>query len=213
MTGPAEGGALVGLWEIVGLAIALGADSFSVCLGLGMERLPKRPAAIGIVMGGAQGAFVVFGYLAALAIHAALHTPWILTLLSQKMAVVQPDHLHDELHALLTAAGALVLAGVGINLIVDFLRRDSARSKAWHGRGLVAVALSVNVDAISAGVALGMFEIPGLLLVAGITFGVGALLSWAGLRAGRGIGRRAGSLAQPVGGIILLIVALQGLMA
>jgi len=202
----------LGLWEITALALALGADAFSVCVGLGMHRVPPhRTLAFALMLGVVQGAMVAAGYAAAALIHGIVHVgyEWAWTIGSWA-GDVDPESIHEQIHHTLTLLGACVLAAVGINLITSFFGgKPPARSVRSGASGLVAVAFVVNIDALTAGLGMGMLEGVPILLAVLVMVALGLVLADLGLVAGRRIGRRIGRVAKPLGGAILVLIAVR----
>lgn len=188
----------MGLVEIFALALALGADCFSVCLGLAMDPgTPRRALFLSLLFGGLQGGLMALGYQAATAIE------WLIRW-----------KLQQDLHWILGAAGTTVLLAVGIGLISDFLAKGALAKEVRLLRGLpgmVLVGLSVNVDAFSAGAAMGMLDeifLPGAVAVMSV---VGSGLSRLGFEAGTMAGQKAGRIAQGLAGGLIVLVALKAL--
>lgn len=118
----------------------------------------------------------------------------------------------------LSAAGATVLLAIGVGLISEALSGSPRREgRVYKGRiGLLLVGVSVNVDAFSAGLGLGMLDKILLPLVVGVMVVVGGSLCRLGFEAGSKVGRRIGKIAHPLGGALVILVALKavaGLLA
>lgn len=206
-----EGAVRLGTWEIAGLAIALGADCFSVSVGLGLDA-PRSRRAVAMVslFGVIQGALFIMGYLVAAAIHWALHYEELMEGL--RADSIRLEAIHDEVHWLLAFIGGCVLLLVGVNLIASSFKVNESRT-VWHGMGgLVTIAFVVNADAFSAGLGTGMFDGVRLTQVAAIMTAAGSTLSVLGLLMGQRLGRGVGRIAQPIGGVILVMIALHGLI-
>lgn len=206
----------MGTLEIAGLALALGADCLSVCIGLGMERsgssrLLRLSALLGIV----QSSLFLLGYQAAAAFHALLHISGVLErILGSWFETLGPSLVHDRVHVALSVGGAAVLAVLGANMIASSIESlPSVDVRVRRGRiGLLLIAVMVNVDSVTAGFGLGMLDGIDLPAVAGLMAIVGGTMAWIGLSAGQTIGRRAGRFAQPIGGAILLAIAARVLL-
>jgi len=204
----------VGLLEIAGLAFALGGDCLSVCIGLGMGR-PRtaRWLLLGALLGGAQAGLLAVGYGVAATLHELLHSNGLaLRILGARLGGSDPAIVHDWMHRLLSVGGAALLLALGARMMFSRAAGTGARKRLTKG-GLFLLAAAVNVDSLAAGIGLGMLDrirLPGLLLVTAL---VGSSMAWAGLAAGRRIGRRAGRYAQPAGGAALLAVAAKVLLA
>ncbi|MFZ5597564.1 MAG: manganese efflux pump MntP family protein [Bacillota bacterium] len=163
------------------LAAALGADAFSMCLGIGMAGVRK-----------AQIIIISFTIL-------AFH---IIMPLAGWFAGELAGSIVGRAAGI---AGALILIYLGLRMLWDVYRGDPeepavAFANTW---GLILLALSVSMDALSVGFTLGTMKVK-LFLVA-VTFGVVAgLMTLAGLLLGRLLGRCVGEKAQLAGGLILL---------
>ncbi|MBO2521897.1 MAG: hypothetical protein CW345_08875 [Firmicutes bacterium] len=213
----AGGESPVGLADVVALALAIGADCFSVCLGLAMDPGgPRRTVLVSAVFGGMQAALVGLGHLAAVGLHWLLDAAGLAgALLSHLPFLGRPAVVHQEVHWVLSGLGATVLVAVGIGLITDGSggrRRDEIR--LFRGRmGLALVGLMVNIDAFSTGLGLGLLDRGLLPHVLGVTALVGGGLCQLGFEAGSKFGERLGRIAQPVGGAVIILVALKTLAA
>lgn len=164
------------------LALALGTDAFSLCLGIGIAGVSAgQIAAISISI----LAFHIFMPLAGWQIGEAAGR-----VLGQAAGIV----------------GALFLLYLGARMIRQSLRRGCAAApriilvKGW---GLLLLALSVSMDALAVGFTLGTRGTSLLLIV--LTFGIVAgLMTLSGLLLGRWLGRWLGEGAQLIGGLILM---------
>ena len=67
--------------------------------------------------------------------------------------------------------------------------------------------MTVNIDAFTAGVGLGMLDGILLALVVGVMSVVGGSMCRLGFEAGTKVGRRIGWIAQPLGGGLIILVA------
>src|SRR5690606_23171791 len=125
---------------------------------------------------------VLAGYAGALALHWLLHLPGIVLLLGQWGVAAGRGALHDEIHWALALAGALLLAVLGINLALGYLRRRGTSVAVPPGRyGLAALALLVNLDAFSAGLGMGMLQDVPVPLAVVAMVSVGVLVAATGL--------------------------------
>ncbi len=169
------------LATILLLAVALGTDAFSMCLGLGMT--------------GVKRGQVLLISITVLFFH-------IMMPLAGWYAGGLAGNLAGRAAGI---AGALLLIYLGLRMLWDVYRCDPEKPRValvntW---GLLVMAASVSMDALSVGFTLGTRKV-NLVLVA-VTFGVVAgLMTFAGLWLGRMIGRWVGEKAQLAGGIILV---------
>lgn len=190
-------------WEtiltILGVAVALGADAFSLCLGISM-------------IGGARASvrrwFV--------AVVTALHI--VMPLLGLKLGSWAGDFLGQ----FASYVGAAVLIYIAWHMskdVLPFKKRVSfkeARQALQPQKGikidspgaLMVLALSVSMDALTVGFSLGTMRVPILLsaVVMGITAG---LMTALGFASGRVASKAVGDRAQLAGAIILVILAVK----
>lgn len=168
------------------LAVALGTDAFSMCLGVGMT--------------GVRRAQIIIISLTILVFHIVM-----------PLAGWYVGQLAGSLVGRAAAiAGALILIFLGSRMLWDVYRRDreEPRVALVNTWGLLLLAASVSMDALSVGFTLGTHRV-NLILVA-ITFGIVAgLMTLSGLLLGRLIGRWAGGKAQLAGGIILVAIGIK----
>ncbi len=163
------------------LAVALGTDAFSMCLGIGMTGVRRRQIFIISVT------VLFFHILMPLA-------GWYIGSAAGSLAGRAAG-----------IAGSLILIYLGSRMIWDVYRRDpeEPRVALVNTWGLMVLAASVSMDALSVGFTLGTQKV-NLLMVA-VTFGIVAgVMTFSGLWLGRMLGRWVGGKAQLVGGIILL---------
>lgn len=163
------------------LAVALGTDAFSMCLGIGIAGVRR------IQMFLISATVMAFHVLMPLA-------GWYIGNLAGSFVGRAAG-----------IAGALVLLYLGARMIWDVLKKDPedpkvAVANTW---GLLLLAASVSVDALSVGFTLGTYKVN--LFLTALTFGIVAgLMTFAGLLLGRVLGYWVGERAQLVGGLILL---------
>ncbi len=193
------------------LGAALGADSFSISVGIGLGGVRLRRAGkLALLFGGAQGGLLFAGGRLAALIHWLLDTAMVEgTPLARIVPHLDFATLHGALHAFLSVCGAAILVYVGGGLICGYFRHNqNAHPVFYRGRwALAMLALSVSIDAFSAGLGLGMLEHVNLPVVAGEVTLVAGTLAFIGLRGGRNIGRLIGRRAELAGGLILFALA------
>jgi putative Mn2+ efflux pump MntP len=182
-----EGEGLAELTEHLGqtmtillIAVALGMDAFSLCLGVGMKGI-RLPHVVKI-------SFAIAIFHVVMPLFGLFMGKYVSTLLGDV--------------AVMVGGGLLIL--LGGHMIYSSLRGDDAPSintgSFW---GLLAFAFSVSVDALSVGVSLGMMATDLILTV--LLFGaVGGLMSLLGLMIGRRVAQMAGEYGEALGGGVLL---------
>ncbi|OAT79773.1 manganese efflux pump MntP family protein [Desulfotomaculum copahuensis] len=177
----------MGIITVLLLALALGADAFSLCLGIGMAGIKRRQ--------------VILISLTVLLFHIIM-----------PLAGFEAGELAGGLIGRAAAvAGALLMLYLGLRMVQGALRHEAEESPRIilvNGWGLFMLGASVSMDALSVGFTLGTQRINLLLTV--LVFGlVAGLMTFSGLYCGRCIGRWAGERAQLLGGLILLGIGLK----
>jgi len=168
------------------IAVALGMDAFSLCVGIGMRGVRLLHAAR---ISAAVALFHV-----------------VMPLVGLFMGKYVSALLGDV--AVMFGGGLLIL--LGGHMIFHSFRGSAEKSKEWLSLdtgsfiGLLAFAVSVSVDSMSVGVSLGVFAADLALTV--LLFGVmGGLMALAGLLIGRRVGRLVGESGEALGGAVLLL--------
>lgn len=170
------------------LAFALAADAFavSICRGAGTSHKWRNALWTGFIFGLFQGGLAVLGALVGDLLGGFRHiAPYVacllLTLLGTKMLWESYEDDSTPAQATRPASPMLALAG------------------------LLSAALATSLDAAAAGITLPLMGFP-LALDALVIGGITAVLCVAGYRAGALIGARWGSVAERMGGLILIAI-------
>lgn len=164
------------------LAVALGTDAFSMCLGIGMTGVRRK-----------QILLISFTVL-------VFHI--VMPLVGWYVGELAGNLIGNAA----AIAGAAILIFLGVRMLRDVLKRDpenppkAAQVSTW---GLLLLAASVSMDALSVGFTLGTQKV-NLMLAAGVFGLVAGLMTFGGLCLGRILGRVVGERAQLVGGVILI---------
>jgi putative Mn2+ efflux pump MntP len=174
------------------IAVALGMDAFSLCVGMGMSGIRLRSVVkvstligvfhvlmplVGMVLG-----FLVTGYMGNVASY----------------------------------IGGIILSILGVQMLVSAYneRKETQKQRPFLYStylGLLLFALSVSVDALTVGFSFAIFQVN--TVVALITFGLaGTIMSALGLLLGRKLGNWMGSFGNMLGGCILLIFGIKFLL-
>ncbi|TLS50506.1 manganese efflux pump [Paenibacillus antri] len=163
------------------IAVALGMDAFSLCVGIGMKGIRLLHVAR---ISAAIAAFHVI-------------MPLVGLFMGQYVSVL--------LGGVASMIGGGLLVVLGGHMIYNSLRAGDAPSfNTGSLFGLLAFAISVSVDSLSVGVSLGMFATDLALTV--LLFGaMGGLLSVVGLLVGRRVGQMIGEYGEALGGAVLLV--------
>ncbi len=172
-------------WELITTAFALAMDAFAVavCKGLATDKVRfKHMAIVGLWFGGFQALMPLIGY----AVGSAF-----------SKYIVSFDHW--------IAFGLLAI--IGVNMIWESFKKDEENADASLGFAvMLTMALATSIDALAVGVSYAM--IPGVDIVLAIS-SIGVItftLSAIGVRLGNVFGARYKSIAERVGGIVLVIM-------
>lgn len=172
---------------IFALAVALGTDAFSVCVGLGMGGISRRQMLIFILF--VTGFHIIMpltGYIAG--------------------AV-----LGRFIGRAAGFAGALVLVYLGIKMILGALRKEDGKNTGpllTSRAGVILLTGSVSLDALSVGFTLGTQRVD--LGTAALIMGlVAGSMAWLGIYGGRRVGGLVGEKAVFVGGPILVLIGIK----
>ncbi|MCM3338668.1 manganese efflux pump MntP family protein [Paenibacillus sp. MER TA 81-3] len=177
-----ETAAPLGQWiTILAMALALGSDAFSLCLGIGMRGVRRMDAfRISVVI-------------------ALFHV------LMPLMGVITGIYMSIVLGKVTAMAAGALLVMLGGHMIYSSFKGGASHfidtASFW---GTILFALSVSVDSFSVGVTLGMFRSDLLITLA--AFGLfGGAMSILGLLLGHHAGQRLGEYGEAVGGAVLLV--------
>ena len=105
--------------------------------------------------------------------------------------------------------GAVIIIILGINMLRESFNNKSISYINLNGWQMVLLALSVSLDPFSVGFSLGTFfsmRKTTIVLTIGI---VAALMTAAGMIAGKNLGKVLGDKAEAVGGIIFMFIGLK----
>ncbi|MGE5558975.1 MAG: manganese efflux pump MntP family protein [Bacillota bacterium] len=165
------------------LAVALGTDSFSVSIGLGMMPLTRRRIAC---ISGVVGLFHIIMPL---------------------MGLLLGQYIGRFMGQIGNIIGALILTLIGLRMLIDRQKSEGqklALLNPTRNLGMFLLAFGVSIDALSSGLSLGIHGGYNLFLTV-FAFGLVALLmTAAGLLLGKFIKYTVGSWAEHLGGIVLI---------
>ncbi|TDA69756.1 MAG: manganese efflux pump [Clostridia bacterium] len=193
------------LLEVIGVAVALGTDAFSLAVGLGLGGVRRLRA-------------LRFSF-----------TVCLFHVFMPLVGLMLGSYVSRRVGAWAGVAGGLVLVGIGLGMLVEGLRSQGqgGRGRPVTGNGSdlpvqaggmldkfwgnMSMAGSVSLDALSVGFGLGTVEVNlGLtVLIMGVVAGT---MTAAGFLFGRQAGRLAGRRAQMLGGLVLLAVGTKFLL-
>jgi len=167
------------------MSIALGTDAFSLGIGIGLQKLSKEQILkISITVG-------------------------IFHVLMPLIGIIVGNFLLSIIGDIARILGGVLLIILGINMLIGAI--SSNKKPIFNkitGLGLIFLAFSVSIDALSVGFSLGLFSADLWLVV--LLFGLmGAVMTLLGLTIGNRIGSFAGDYGEAFGGLILLIFGLK----
>lgn len=179
------------MFDVLILAVALSMDAFAVSIGLG-SRQKSTPLALALLaaiyFGLFQGLMPLIGYLGGQGILGWVETfaPWIAFLL------------------LAFIGGKMIYESFAENIEEDI-------AQITH-RVMLILAIATSIDAMAAGFALTLLEVPALLacMIIGITT---FAFSYLGVFVGFKSGTWLESKAELLGGIVLVLIGLKILLA
>lgn len=186
--------------ELFVLSTALGTDLFSVAIPIGMNRVRLR------VIFRAAVVFALFHIGMILTGYYVGH--WLGTVV-EHVGTYHIDWPAAAVQDWASAIGALVLAGLGLNMIRENVVNNGWMPSTGHplkGLALVGLAVSVSIDALAAGFSMGMMDVDlwRLSIILGVVIFAIAIF---GLGLGRRLGRLIGARAELAGGMVLVALA------
>lgn len=171
------------------MAIALGMDAFSVCVGMGMTVFRLRKAAWASMW---IGLFHLFMPL---------------------LGMTLGQMLSGRFGEITEMAGGLLLLLIGFQMILSVAKHNQVRSDLAYSSdaSLLLFAVSVSIDSFSVGLSMGLFGAK--MLAAVFMFGITSMImAWLGFYIGRKTGRYFGRYGEALGGIILFFLGLKLLL-
>lgn len=188
------------LLTILVVAIVLGADAFSLSMGMGLKGVSRRYE-------------IRFSLLVAL-----FHV--LMPLIGLSLGMVAGKYLG----VWAGRAGAVVLAYIGLEMIWKAYGEIRPRTIAFNeareyftksrldingGRvSLLLLTTSVSIDALTVGFSLGTIKAPILTTVLIIGF-IAGCMTMVGFKGGKIFSRMVGSYSQAIGGLMLVVLAIK----
>lgn len=165
---------------LLALAVALGADAFSLCIGIGMAGVTRRQIAVVSL------------------------TVLLFHIFMPLLGWYAGGFLGSKMGKAASIAGALLLVYLGVKMIWESLKvgKDEPKFVITNTGGLLLLSASVSMDALSVGFTLGTQQVS-LVLAAGVIGLVAGIMTFGGLTLGKHVGDWIGDKAELVGGIIL----------
>ncbi|MDF2569007.1 MAG: mntP 1 [Sporomusa sp.] len=200
LNGLGKGVEIMSMFELFVLSAALGTDLFSVAVPIGMNKVRRL-----VIVQSA----IVFALFHIIMILAGYHIGHWLGTVVEHVGAYHIDWPLASVQNFATIIGALVLAGLGINMIRENLRGQDNFSSGnpLRGGALIMLAVSVSIDALAAGFSLGMIDVD-LFRLSIILGGVIFVIALLGLGLGRKLGRYIGEQAELIGGTILVLLGI-----
>lgn len=175
------------LFEILVIAIGVSMDAFAVaiCKGLSVSKLrPSHALKTGLWFGGFQALMPLIGYYAGVRF---------------ADVVSSVDHW----------IAFILLGFIGANMIKEsFSCEEESHDSDFSFKTMLAMAVATSIDALAVGVSFAFLRVRiwmAVLIIGLMT----ALFSIAGVRIGNVFGSRYKSLAELVGGVILLLMGIK----
>ena len=170
------------------IAVALGMDAFSLGIGIGMQGLTvSQIMRISVTIG-------------------------IFHVIMPLIGIVIGHYLSTMIGDIATFIGGSLLVLLGVNMVWScFYGDDKPVMNKIEGFGLILLAFSVSIDALSIGFSFGLFSSNIWYIV--LLFGLmGGLMTALGLSIGTKIGHWLGEYGELLGGIILLVFGIKFLV-
>lgn len=171
------------LITLIILAVALGTDAFSLCVGIGLAGVKRRQ--------------IILISLTVLIFHIAMPLlGWLVG-----------EFAGNLLGRMAAIAGSLLLVYLGVKMVWDTWQQHRLEQAPirvnFSAGGLLLLGASVSMDALSVGFTLGTHQV-NLLLTAGLIGVVAGLMTFTGLVFGHFLGGWVGEKAQLLGGLVLV---------
>ena len=189
------------LAELFVLSVALGTDLLSVAIPIGLNKVRLK-----VILRAA----LVFAFFHIVMILAGYHIGHWLGSMVEHVETYHAEWTAAIVQDWASVIGAIVLSGLGAHMIWENIGGNGYGNSSVHplqGLTLLALALSVSIDALAAGFSMGMMDVE-LVKLSLILGTVIFSISVAGLGLGRKIGRVIGARAELVGGAVLIILGL-----
>ena len=171
----------------IGVGLSMDAFAVSVCKGLSVKRLrPWQALLAGLYFGGFQFLMPLLGFLLGYRFE-----HWIEAF----------DHW----------IAFVLLALIGVNMIRSSFSEEDSVDDDFSFTAMIPLAVATSIDALAVGVTFAFLRVdilPASTLIGVTTFVLSAL----GVALGRLFGMRSRTLAQRIGGVILILIGLKILL-
>jgi len=187
------------LWTIILVAIVLGADAFSLSMGMGIRGASRRYAMRFSIL---VGLFHIFMPLLGLSL--GLVAGKLLGVWAGRIGAVVL--LYIGLQMLWKSYQELKMRAVTFTEIRESISGNDSKQNADSWVSLLILTISVSIDALTVGFSLGTIKAPILstVIIIGVIAGSMTML---GFKGGKILSRVVGSYSQAVGGLVLLALA------
>ncbi|HNX92197.1 MAG TPA: manganese efflux pump MntP family protein [Syntrophomonas sp.] len=187
------------LWTIILVAVVLGADAFSLSMGMGIKGASRRYAMRFSIL---VGLFHIFMPLLGLSL--GLAAGKFLGVWAGRMGAVVL--LYIGLEMIWKSYQELKMREVTFTEARESLSCNDSERNADGWVSLLVLTISVSIDALTVGFSLGTIKAPILftVIIMGIIAGSMTML---GFKGGKILSRAVGSYSQAVGGLVLLALA------
>ena len=190
---------LMGLIELILLAVGLSMDAFavSICKGLETKKITFKECLIcGVWFGGFQGLMPFIGYLLGTGFEAIINkiAPWL---------------------------AFILLTIIGINMLKEAFSKEEEETKpGFNVKTMFMMAVATSIDALAVGITFVAVPVTvlagsafintvfGCILITATTFVISAI----GVRIGNVFGAKYKSGAEAAGGIVLILIGIKILL-
>ena len=178
----------MGIIELILMALALAMDAFavSVCKGLATGKVKiKHMLTVGAWFGGFQALMPLIGYFLGSVF---------------KNVLEAVDHW--------IAFGLLLF--IGINMLIEaFSKKEEETCDNFGFKVMLTMAVATSIDALAVGISFGMLPEVNIVLAVSLIGVITFTLSAIGVKIGSVFGAKYKSVAEAVGGIVLIILGIK----
>lgn len=177
-------------WVLIGLGLSMDAAAVSLCKGMAACRVRRRDCLLaGLYFGGFQGLMPAIGYA-----------------LGNTFAALISRYAHWVSFAL--------LAFIGGNMLREsFEKEESCETASFRPSVMLPLAVATSIDALAVGVSFSFYMNWGQMLAAvGIIVLITFIIATAAVKLGSLFGARFNTIAERLGGCILILIGLKLLL-
>ena len=180
----------MGWLELVMIAVGLSMDAFAVslCKGLSLGKVNwKHCLKAGLYFGGFQMGMPILGY------YLGSSFSWL---------IQSVDHW--------IAFGLLAI--IGGNMIRESFQEEECPDPSMGVKAMLLLAVATSIDALAVGISFAFLQLEHIWLSCGIIGIITCVLSMIGIKLGSVAGSKRQSLAERIGGIILILIGVKILL-